>query len=117
MRFKHFRAHVSKYGCGPDPGSTIAWDVDRKIYAVSVCSRKDNFCRRDGRDEAEARASRALEMRLVCGIPENIPVLLLPIVSGKKNGYCMSYVDAAERFSRELIGRQPFVIVDEVRDV
>lgn len=54
MKFRHYRTY-NNFG-----GATLAYDITLGCYGISVCSPKDQFCRRRGREIASSRASHAM---------------------------------------------------------
>jgi hypothetical protein len=65
MRFMHWRrkdadGNINNYG-----GATIAFDVEDDVlyFTAAMCSRKDRFCKAQGRLIASGRLRKALENR------------------------------------------------------
>ena len=55
MKYRHFRYDWEFH---EDGAATVAIDPERGLAAISVCSHKDQFCKKTGREAAAARIPR-----------------------------------------------------------
>jgi hypothetical protein len=76
MYYRHF---VDEFGFEPG-AATAALDLDHGLAGISTCSHKDQFCKRTGRQMAEARMSSS------CG-PDGHAWIFVPNLARKNPAY------------------------------
>jgi len=73
IRYRHFRDVYNENG-----GATVAYDYDKGLFGIAVCSEKDRFSRKTGREIAEKRLMQTYTDR--CNVM--IPKMLKPEAYG-----------------------------------